>query len=50
MNTKRLTPILAGLLALFAQGCETRPAHIRVPLDGRTDYTAHVRDILRAHP
>ena len=50
MNTKRLTPILAGLLALFAQGCETRPAHIRVPLDGRTDYTAHVREILRAHP
>lgn len=49
MNTKRLTPILAGLLALFAQGCETRPAHIRVPLDGRTDYTAQVREILRAH-
>lgn len=50
MNTKPLIPILAALLALLAQGCGTRPAHIRVPLDGRSDYTAQVRDILRTHP
>ena len=43
MNTKLLTPILAVLLSLFAQGCGTRSSHIRIPLDGRTDYTAQVR-------
>lgn len=50
MNTKLLTPILAVLLSLFAQGCGTRSSHIRISLDGRTDYTAQVREILRAHP
>lgn len=50
MNKTRLIPILAALLALLAQGCGTRPAHILIPLDGRADYTAQVREALSSCP
>ena len=42
---------LAALLGLLFQGCGRQ--HVRqisIPLDGRTDYTSLIREILREHP
>ena len=42
---------IAALLGLLFQGCGGQ--HVRqitVPLDGRTDYTSVIREILREHP
>lgn len=51
MNMKMSFLYLAALLGLLFQGCGgQRVRQIPVPLDGRTDYTSLIREILREHP